>query len=91
VAAFDTVTLQVVRTDVGAHAGINGAFTLLSFDGLDEPDVGYVEHPVGWVHIEKEEHVERARLVFDRSALGGAESAGVRRPRRAGGRPAQSP
>ncbi len=76
-AALDTVTLQVLPTGFGAHAGINGAFTLLSFDGLGEPDVGYVEHPVGSVHIEKEEHVERARLVFDhlRSvALSQAES-----------------
>ncbi|TQM10801.1 helix-turn-helix domain-containing protein [Pseudonocardia kunmingensis] len=63
-AALETVTLQVLPTEVGAHPGINGAFTVLSFDGLGEPDVGYVEHPVGSVHIEKSEHVERARLVF---------------------------
>jgi hypothetical protein len=27
--------------------------------------VGYVEHPMGSVHVEKEEDVARARLVFD--------------------------
>jgi hypothetical protein len=50
---------------------------VLSFDGLGEPDMGYAEHPMGSVHVEKEEHVARARLVFDhlRSvALSPAES-----------------
>ncbi|MHA6621092.1 helix-turn-helix domain-containing protein [Pseudonocardia sp. DLS-67] len=76
-AGLDTVTVHVLPTEAGAHPGINGAFTVLSFEGLGEPDVGYVEHPVGSVHIEKAEHVARARLVFDhlRSvALSPAES-----------------
>jgi len=63
---LDTVTLQVLPTAIGAHPGIDGAFTVLSFDGLGEPDMGYVEHPMGSVHIEKEEDVARSRLVFDR-------------------------
>ncbi|MFC5235805.1 helix-turn-helix transcriptional regulator [Pseudonocardia zijingensis] len=64
-AALDTVTVQVLPTDVGAHAGIDGAFTVLSFEGLGEPDMGYVEHPMGSTHVEKEEDVTQARLVFD--------------------------
>jgi transcriptional regulator with XRE-family HTH domain len=64
-AATDMVTLQVVPTAVGAHPGSDGAFTVLSFEGLGEPDMGYAEHPVGSVHIEKEEDVTLARLVFD--------------------------
>jgi transcriptional regulator with XRE-family HTH domain len=64
-AALDTVTVQVLPTVVGAHAGNDGAFTVLSFEGLGEPDMGYVEHPMGSVHVEKEEDVTRARLVFD--------------------------
>jgi transcriptional regulator with XRE-family HTH domain len=64
-AALDTVTIQVLPTGVGAHPGIDGAFTVLSFDDLGEPDTGYVEHPMGSVHVEKEEDVTRAKLVFD--------------------------
>jgi hypothetical protein len=64
-AALDTVTVQVLPTDVGAHPGIDGAFTVLSFEGLGEPDIGYAEHPMGSVHVEKEEDVTLARLVFD--------------------------
>jgi hypothetical protein len=55
----------VLPTGIGAHAGNDGAFTVLSFEGLGEPDMGYVEHPMGSVHVEKEEDVARARLVFD--------------------------
>jgi hypothetical protein len=63
-AALDTVTVQVLPADVGAHQGVTGAFTILSFEGLGEPDIGYVEHPMGSVHIEKAEDVARGRLVF---------------------------
>jgi hypothetical protein len=65
-AELDTVTLQILPTAVTDHPGYDGAFTILSFDGLGEPDMGYGEHPMGAVHIEQEEHVARARLVFDR-------------------------
>jgi hypothetical protein len=64
-AALDTVTLHVLPTGIGAHPGIDGAFTVLSFEGLGEPDMGYVEHPMGSTHIEKGEDVKLARLVFD--------------------------
>jgi transcriptional regulator with XRE-family HTH domain len=60
-AALDTVTVQILPAAVG----------------LGEPDMGYVEHPVGSMHIEKAEHVTQARLVFDRLcslALSPAES-----------------
>jgi transcriptional regulator with XRE-family HTH domain len=79
-AAFDTVTVQVLPTAVGAHPGTDGAFTVLSFEGLGEPDIAYVEHPLGSVHIEKEQDVERANMLFGylRSvALSPAESAAL--------------
>ncbi|OLT03981.1 hypothetical protein BJF90_24765 [Pseudonocardia sp. CNS-004] len=79
-AELDSVTIQVLPADVGAHQGVTGAFTLLSFEGLGEPDIGYVEHPMGSVHIEKAGDVARGRLVFDhlrRLALGQEESAAL--------------
>ncbi len=77
-AELDTVTVQILPTAVADHPALDGAFTVLSFDGLGEPDMGYVEHPMGSMHIEKVETVTRARLVFDRLravALSPAESA----------------
>jgi transcriptional regulator with XRE-family HTH domain len=77
-AELDTVTVQILPTAVSDHPGYDGPFTVLSFDGLGEPDMGYAENPMGAVHIEKVEHVTRARLVFDRLrsvALSPTESA----------------
>jgi transcriptional regulator with XRE-family HTH domain len=76
-AEISTVTVQILPTDVGGHPGLDGAFTVLSFEGLREPEMGYVEHPMGSMHIEKEEDVARARVVFDHLssvALSPAES-----------------
>jgi hypothetical protein len=64
-AELDTVTVQVLPPGVRAHPSATGAFIVLSFDGLGEPDIGYVEHPMGSIHIEKAEDVARGRLVFD--------------------------
>jgi transcriptional regulator with XRE-family HTH domain len=64
-AALDSVELRVLPSGIGAHPAMGGAFAVLSFEGLGEPDVGYVEHPMGSVHIEKKEDVAGARLVFD--------------------------
>jgi transcriptional regulator with XRE-family HTH domain len=79
-AALDTVTIHVLPADVSAHPSVTGAFIVLTFGGLGEPDIGYVEHSMGSVHIEKAEDVARGRLVFDRLrslALGPEESAAL--------------
>jgi transcriptional regulator with XRE-family HTH domain len=65
-AELDTVTLQVVPTEFGAHPSLGGGFALLSFADPDEPDVVYVEHLTGSSHIEKAEVVARCTLAFDR-------------------------
>ena len=65
-AVLDTVTLQVLPLRLGAHPGLSAAFTLLTFGGIDVSDMAYVEHPVGAVHISKEDEVAVATLTFDR-------------------------
>jgi transcriptional regulator with XRE-family HTH domain len=65
-AALDTVTLQVLPTELGAHAAMAGVFTVLSFGDLGEPDTVYVEHQLGATQSEKETDVFRATLRFDR-------------------------
>jgi transcriptional regulator with XRE-family HTH domain len=64
-AELDTVSLQVLPTDVGAHPALGSGFMVLSFGDLGEPDMAYVEHALGAVHIEKEPDVALARLIFD--------------------------
>ena len=64
-AALDSVTLQVLPISVGAHPSLASGFALLSFDTLAVPDMAYVEHSRGAVHLEKEDDVAPASLVFD--------------------------
>lgn len=64
-AALSTVTLQVLPAGADVDPTLLGQFTLLSFEDLGEPDMAYVEHPLGAVHVEKETEVERAKLVFN--------------------------
>jgi transcriptional regulator with XRE-family HTH domain len=76
-AELESVTLYVLPAEVGAHAALASAFTVLHFGDLGEPDVAYVEHSLGNVMLEREADVERARLAFDRvrsDALDPAES-----------------
>lgn len=65
VASLDTVTLQVIPHEIGAHPAMSGMFTLLSFGDLGEPDVVYIEHAVGAVNSDKEALVELATLKFE--------------------------
>lgn len=60
------VTIQVLPNEVGVHAGMDGAFTILDFPNDDDPAVLYVEYPTGSLHAEKPEEVAEAKLVFDR-------------------------
>jgi transcriptional regulator with XRE-family HTH domain len=65
-AALDRVTLQVLPMSLGAHPGLSAPFTLLTFGGIDFGDMVYIEHPVGAIHISKEDEVAVATLTFDR-------------------------
>jgi hypothetical protein len=65
-AALDTVTLQVLPTSLGAHAGLSGIFLLLSFGALGEPDIAYVEGPLGATHTDRDSVVTAATLRFER-------------------------
>jgi hypothetical protein len=60
------VSIQILPNEVGVHAGMDGAFTILEFPGDDDPAVLYVEYPTGSLHAEKPEEVAEAKLVFDR-------------------------
>ncbi|HEV2781958.1 MAG TPA: helix-turn-helix transcriptional regulator [Actinophytocola sp.] len=76
-AELPTVTLQVLPMRDGAHSAMVGGFTLLSFPEDYNPELLYVEHVGGALHIEDEPTLQTARLVFDRlrtQALGPADS-----------------
>lgn len=60
------VTVRVLPYSVGAHAGLEGAFTILSFAEEVDPDVAYVEGTAGDVYVESSDQVDRYRVAFER-------------------------
>jgi transcriptional regulator with XRE-family HTH domain len=76
-AELDTVTLQVVPHEAGMHAGMDGAFTILEFIDDEDPDLLFVSHVAGALHLEKPDELVAAKLAFDctrSSALSPGES-----------------
>jgi transcriptional regulator with XRE-family HTH domain len=63
-ASLPNVTLQVVSESIGAYPGQYGNLIVASFPDDEEPDVAYVEHIFGSVHVEKEAEVSAARMAF---------------------------
>jgi hypothetical protein len=60
-----SITVQVVPAEVGAHAGLLGAFIIAGFeDGA--PSILYAETAVEGQTIEKSALVSKAALAFDR-------------------------
>jgi hypothetical protein len=60
------VTIQVVPFAAGAHAGVRGAFSLLSFPEPEDPGAVYVDNPAGQHFMEDPEEVNRFKVAFQR-------------------------
>jgi Domain of unknown function (DUF5753) len=60
-----TITTQVLPTARGAHAGLDGSFSVFEFPDPGDPDVAYAGGPVGTVFVEKIEDVKRFSARFD--------------------------
>ena len=64
-AELPNVTLQVLPFEVGAHAGMDGTFTILSFPEPGDPDVVYAENATGGLFLEKREELQKYIFIFD--------------------------
>lgn len=72
------VTIQVLDYKSGAHAGLDGRFTILSYPDPLDPDIAYVEGTMGDVYLESAQETDQHRVRFDRitaAALPPEESA----------------
>jgi hypothetical protein len=65
VADIPGITLQVLRFRAGAHAGMDGAFSIIRFPEINDPDAVYLEHPTADIYLEKQENIHRYTLLFD--------------------------
>ncbi|MFI0465452.1 helix-turn-helix domain-containing protein [Saccharopolyspora sp. 5N102] len=77
-AEIPNVNLQVMPLSAGAHRGMEGSFTLLSYAAPEDPDILFIEHATGSLHVEKVEAVSAATLNFERlraEALSSKDSA----------------
>jgi transcriptional regulator with XRE-family HTH domain len=73
-----TVTIQVLPVAAGAHAGMDGPFTIFAFPAPAEPDVVALDSAADALYLEGPEDVRRYRKVFERllpAALSPAASA----------------
>jgi transcriptional regulator with XRE-family HTH domain len=76
-AALPNVTIQVLPFSVGVHAGMDGEFTILSYDDPADPDVLYLETAAGEHFDESTDVTRRYNSIFDElraAALNSAES-----------------
>jgi Domain of unknown function (DUF5753) len=74
------VTFQVLSFNAGAHAGLDGEFTIFSFSEPGDRDVVYVENITADLYLEDLAAIQRYTLAFDylrATALSPAESAAL--------------
>jgi transcriptional regulator with XRE-family HTH domain len=64
-AGLPSVTLQVLPFEAGAHAGMDGTFTILNFSGQADPNVVFVENATGGLFLEKREELRKYQTIFD--------------------------
>ncbi|MFD5824023.1 helix-turn-helix domain-containing protein [Lentzea sp. NPDC060358] len=58
------VTIQLLPESVGPHDGQGGPFTLLDMPFAGDPQVLYIEHMAGAIHIEDPHRLKAATLLF---------------------------
>ncbi len=75
-AELPNVTVQVLPHGAGTDLGLFGAFLVLGFDTPEDPDVAYVEHPLGDVVVDAAPKVETANLAFGRLTAAALDPAG---------------
>lgn len=59
------ITMQVLPFSAGAHASMDSAFWIVSFDPPTDGDIVYFEHPTCSLYLEKPGEVARYRLVYE--------------------------
>jgi transcriptional regulator with XRE-family HTH domain len=64
-AELPSVTLQVLPFSAGAHAGLDGEFTIINFPETVDPDVVYIENTMSDLYLDEPGAIRRYRNLFD--------------------------
>jgi transcriptional regulator with XRE-family HTH domain len=59
------ITVQVLPLEVPVHVGLDGSFTIFSFDDAKDPDVIYSESSLGQFFLDEEGATRRQGSIFD--------------------------
>jgi transcriptional regulator with XRE-family HTH domain len=59
------ITIQVLPFSTGVHRSVDGSFLVLAFPGSDDNDLVYGESHLGQLYLEKQQHVEVYKQIFD--------------------------
>jgi transcriptional regulator with XRE-family HTH domain len=73
--ALPNVSLQVLPFSTGAHPGLDGEFTILSYQAPEDPDVVYLENAGGEAYIEDPTVTRRYKSIFERLQVAALDSA----------------
>jgi transcriptional regulator with XRE-family HTH domain len=76
-AKLDNVIMQVLPFSVGAHAAMDGEFTIVSFRDPADPDTVFIENTTNDLYLDDSDALHRYNLLFDdlrAVALGTPES-----------------
>ena len=71
------VKIQILPTNAGAHGSMSGPICVFSFADPAEPDIGWLEHPLGGNIVDDPGDVATMAMLFDdlrEAALGVRES-----------------
>ncbi|GAA3023112.1 helix-turn-helix transcriptional regulator [Streptosporangium longisporum] len=63
--ARPNIYVQVLPDSAGAHAAMDGAFTILNFQDQDDPSIVYIETATSDLYLEAHEELQRYKLIFD--------------------------
>ncbi|MET7393121.1 helix-turn-helix transcriptional regulator [Dactylosporangium sp. NPDC005572] len=64
-AAWPNVTLQVLPFSAGAHAGMDGTFTMLLYDESAGQNFVFASNAAGGLFLEKDDELQRYGFIFD--------------------------
>jgi transcriptional regulator with XRE-family HTH domain len=64
-AELANVTLQVLPFAAGAHAGMDGTFTILLYDESADQNFVFASNAAGGLFLEKDEELQRYEFIFD--------------------------
>jgi Domain of unknown function (DUF5753)/Helix-turn-helix domain len=62
--SLPNVNLQVLPFEFGAHAGMDGSFSILGYEEPADPDVVFAENAAGGIFLEKDEELHRYHQIF---------------------------